>query len=176
MAPSPAMRGAPLAATGYLSGPSVAPPGSVPGHSIFEYTPGALGGMPSSVSVATAEIVANQSQDYVDEQLLEYQNQIQQLQGRRKVRIRRNTKICHTLKVSIGKEFASVYLCMHVESVSVSVGLLPGRNSVGISRTAAAVRMQYVQMPAGSRSSNSKTSYTDKMLLISSLNPEPRKH
>ena len=42
--------------------------------------PGAA--MPSSVSVATAEIVAQQSQDYVDEQLAEYQNQIQQLQGR----------------------------------------------------------------------------------------------
>ena len=40
--------------------------------------------MPSSVSVATAEIVAQQSQDYVDEQLAEYQNQIQQLQGRKK--------------------------------------------------------------------------------------------
>ena len=38
--------------------------------------------MPSSVSVATAEIVAQQSQDYVDEQLAEYQGQIQKLQGR----------------------------------------------------------------------------------------------
>ena len=42
--------------------------------------PGAA--MPSSVSVATAEIVAQQSQDYVDEQLAEYQNQIQKLQGK----------------------------------------------------------------------------------------------
>ncbi len=36
----------------------------------------------TSVSPATAEIVANQSQDYIDEQLAEYQNQIQILQGR----------------------------------------------------------------------------------------------
>ena len=40
------------------------------------------GTVPSSVSAATAEIVANQSQDYVDEQLAEFQNQIFQLQGK----------------------------------------------------------------------------------------------
>ena len=36
----------------------------------------------SSVSAATAEIVAQQSQDYIDEQLAEFQNQIYVLQGR----------------------------------------------------------------------------------------------
>jgi len=39
---------------------------------------------PSSVSAATAEIVAQQSQDYVDEQLAEFQNQIFILQGKGK--------------------------------------------------------------------------------------------
>ena len=48
--------------------------------------------MPSSVSQATAEIVANQSQDYVDEQLAEFQSQIQQLQGK--------TKNCSLMKRS----------------------------------------------------------------------------
>jgi len=37
---------------------------------------------PSSVTTATAEILAQQSQDYVDEQLAEFQNQIFILQGR----------------------------------------------------------------------------------------------
>lgn len=51
--------------------------------------------MPSSVSQATAEIVANQSQDYVDEQLLEYQNQIAQLQGRTIYK----TKLTHIFEI-----------------------------------------------------------------------------
>ena len=39
--------------------------------------------MPSSVTATTAEIVANQSQDYVDEQLAEFQAQIMVLQGKK---------------------------------------------------------------------------------------------
>jgi predicted metal-dependent hydrolase len=76
----------------YLSGSNVAPPHGR--HSIFDYQPGGVT-MPSSVSQATAEIVANQSQDYVDEQLLEYQNQIAQLQGRTIYK----TKLTHIFEI-----------------------------------------------------------------------------
>lgn len=38
--------------------------------------------MPSSVNPITADIIASQSQDYVDEGLAEFQEQIQRLQGR----------------------------------------------------------------------------------------------
>jgi len=38
--------------------------------------------MPSSVNPATADIIASQSQDYVDEGLAEYQDQIIRLQGK----------------------------------------------------------------------------------------------
>ena len=37
--------------------------------------------MPSSVNPITADIIASQSQDYVDEGLAEFQDQIQRLQG-----------------------------------------------------------------------------------------------
>jgi len=37
--------------------------------------------MPSSVNPITADIIASQSQDYVDEGLAEFQEQIQRLQG-----------------------------------------------------------------------------------------------
>ena len=38
--------------------------------------------MPSSVNPITADIIASQSQDYVDEGLAEFQDQIQRLQGK----------------------------------------------------------------------------------------------
>ena len=65
--------------------------------SVGRIQPGSV--MPSSVSVATAEIVAQQNQDYVDEQLAEYQNQIHKLQGRK---IRNESSIWNCLKICIG--------------------------------------------------------------------------
>ncbi|XP_059096105.1 uncharacterized protein LOC131890716 [Tigriopus californicus] len=48
----------------------------------YDYHPSVQHMSTSSVSPAVAEIVANQSQDYIDEQLAEFQTQIQILQGK----------------------------------------------------------------------------------------------